>query len=119
MVSDLRYNNAMSAPNPIVARDRDHLKELVDAAMATHGDTVDLNFINVSNVTDMKALFKDSAFDGDVSRWDTRNVVDMSQMFENCPFNGDISQWNTGNATTMRMMFHGPAMGSFQGDLSN
>ncbi len=67
MVSDLRYNNAMSAPNPIVARDRDHLKELVDAAMATHGDSVDLNFINVSNVTNMKALFKDSAFIGNIT----------------------------------------------------
>lgn len=37
---------------------------------------------NVSNVEDMKELFKDAVdFDEDISNWDTSKITDMSYMF--------------------------------------
>ena len=36
---------------------------------------------DVSNVTDMRAMFQGAEFDGDISGWDVSNVKDMSGMF--------------------------------------
>ena len=33
----------------------------------------------------MSAMFYDSEFNGDISKWDVSHVRDMSNMFDNCP----------------------------------
>lgn len=71
------------------------------------GVTIDLNFLDVSKVTDMSGLFKD--FDVsphpekgwfckirlDISKWDVSNVTKMAHMFDckNVDF-GDLSKWD-------------------------
>lgn len=114
---------------PIKAIDRAHLQELTGQAIGLSGPRVDLNFIDVSDVTDFSGLFDSSQFDGcidgwdtgrattmrsmfarsrfsgDISRWDTGNVQDMQNMFMACPFNGDISEWDTSNVQNMAWMF--------------
>ena len=60
------------------------------------GKHANLNHIDVSQVTDMSALFHKLDFDGDIFLWDVSNVVDMSGMFANSSFDGDISHWNVG-----------------------
>ena len=73
----------------VVARDRSHLKSLIEEAIATNGPKCDLNFIDVSKVDDMGELFKDSQFDGDISKWNVSSVKDMCGMFRRSAFDGD------------------------------
>lgn len=66
-----------------------------------------INFWNVSNVTNMSGLFKGcNNFNQALSLWNTSNVTDMSSMFEEArDFNQNIGNWNTSNVTNMSKMF--------------
>ena len=49
-----------------------------------------------------------TAFNQDISGWDTSNVTNMSSMIQDATsFNQDISAWNTSNVTNMGSMFRG------------
>ena len=116
------------------------LRDLVYDTIHKKGPLCDLNFIDVSLITNMSQLFRDSEFNGDISQWDVSNVTNMKNMFnkskftgdisqwnvskvknmesmfESSSFNGDISQWNVSNVTNMRMLFYDS---EFKGDISN
>ena len=102
--------------NRIVARDKDHLDKIVRAVIGRKGPKCDLNYIDVSNVTDMSGLFVDSNFNGDISQWNVSNVTDMSGMFLGSNFNGNISQWDVSKVTNMTGMFE---ESKFNGDISS
>ncbi|MDG2503278.1 MAG: BspA family leucine-rich repeat surface protein, partial [Flavobacteriaceae bacterium] len=67
----------------------------------------------------MYAMFNGaSAFNGDISNWDTAAVTVMGNMFARASaFNGDISNWDTSAVTNMGAMFNGAS--AFNGDISN
>jgi hypothetical protein len=118
---------------------KEELLEIIQKKVHERGVACSLNHIDVSNVTDMGELFRDSpfignisewnmgqvvrtdwmfhgaAFNGDISRWDVSNVKNMDGMFCRSQFNGDISQWNTENVQYMFQMFISSA---FNGDIS-
>ena len=98
-----------------VVATNDNIHKLVQDAIKKNGVNCDLNFIDVSQVTDMSYLFFGSEFIGDISKWNVSNVINMSQMFEMSHFNGDISQWEVSNVTDMSRMF---ANSQFNGDIS-
>lgn len=89
----------------IIARDCAHLQELIESAIKKNGPNCDLNYIDVSNVCRMEALFKNSPFNGNIRQWNVSNVVNMKDMFCNSQFNGDISKWNVSKVTNMSGMF--------------
>jgi len=73
---------------------------------------------DVSHVTDMRELFKDTDMNIDISNWDVRNVTNMSEMFENnSTFNQDISNWDVSKVTDMSHMFQSAA--AFNQNLNN
>ena len=94
---------------------QDELLELIEYSMEQFGDECNLNWIDVSNVTNMQDMFFYSKFNGDISQWNVSNVTDMDSMFKESKFNGDISKWNVSNVTNMREMFRDSY---FNGDIS-
>ena len=74
-----------------------------------------MNWIDVSEMTDMSTLFKYTLYNGDISRWDVHNVVDMESMFMSSVFDTDISEWDVSNVRKMDYMF---AQSKFNKDIS-
>ena len=117
-----RYAAARCGKRKVVARDKKHLQKLISEAIredSRHANLhADLNFIDVSKVTDMSDLFRCSKFNGDISRWDVQNVTNMRNMFSNSKFRGarnGISNWNVSCVTDMSSMF---SNSRFDGDIS-
>ena len=82
------------------------LKDIIKQRIEQEGPEVDLNDIDVSNITDMSYLFESLDFNGDISNWDVSNVTDMSNMFFECKkFNQDISKWDVSKVNDMYGVF--------------
>ena len=75
------------------------------AATAKYGPVVSWD---VSQVTDMKELFKGcNAFNLPIGKWQVGQVTDMSSMFQGAEaFNQPIGEWQVGRVTNMRCMFN-------------
>ena len=82
------------------------LREIILKRVKEEGNKVDLNNIDVSNITDMSGVFIRTNFNGDISKWDVSKVKNMSFMFYDCTsFNSDISNWDVSNVNNMVGMF--------------
>ena len=85
-------------------KNKTQLKQLINYAFKHN--IYDLNFIDISKITDMSKLFGNVEHDFDVSSWDVSNVIDISFMFYGCHnFNCDLSKWDVSNVTNMSYMF--------------
>ena len=94
------------------------MKDIILKRIKDEGNEVDLNDIDVSEITDMSNLFERTDFNGDVSNWDVSNVKNMYGMFYKCTnFNQDISSWDVSNVTDMEGMFY--SCKNFNQDISN
>jgi hypothetical protein len=69
----------MGSSATVVAKHREHLKQLINRTINKQGPDCDLNFIDVSKVMDMNRLFAGSRFNGDISLWKVGSVKGFSQ----------------------------------------
>ena len=74
----------------------------------TSGQLVPFNNIVTTLMTDMSNMFHNAtAFNQDISSWDTSKVTNMKDMFFNAyAFNQNIGSWDTSGVTTMQNMFY-------------
>ena len=86
---------------------KEELKDIINQRIKQDGKEVDLNDIDVSNITDMSDLFYDlDKFNGNITKWNVSNVINMNGMFDNCEnFNQDISKWNVSKVVYTDEMF--------------
>ena len=97
---------------------KDELQDIIKQRIKAEGNEVNLNNIDVSNITDMFRLFEGTDFNGDISEWDVSKVTDMCGMFYYCEsFNKDISNLDVSKVTNMNDMFYGCK--SFNQNISN
>lgn len=92
---------------------------LKEAFSLAYGFDQDLSSWDTSNITNMRGTFFNATEftnKGNPLYWETQNVTDMSEMFAVTAFNADISGWNTSNVTSMAYMFYGA--GEFNVDIS-
>ena len=61
--------------------DKRTLKVLIRSCMEMYGNDCCLNWIDVSEITDMSDMFAYSKFNVDISGWDVSSVTNMSGMF--------------------------------------
>ena len=97
-------------------KSKDELRQMINDEISKNGNECSLNYIDVSEITDMSRMFAHSEFNGDISNWDVSSVKDMTGMFKESKFNGDISNWDVSNVENMERMF---AWSEFNGNISN
>ncbi len=72
---------------------------------------------DLTGVTSLAEMFRNSSFNGDISNWDVSSVTNMSAMFLGATsFNSDISGWDVSSVTNMNSMFRSAS--NFSADLS-
>ena len=98
--------------NLIVVKTAEELKLIIEESEINS----DLNYLDVSNITNMDHLFKGTKFNGDISQWDVSNVTSMKDMFMLSKFVGDISKWDVSNVKDMSGLF---AYTKYNGNISN
>ena len=115
MITVEEYNILKQYTGIYKVKERYDLKNLIMYFTQVIGTDCDLNWMDVSAITDMSDIFWCSEFNGDISKWDVSKVTTMTSMFDSSDFNGDISGWNISNVTDMRWMFYAS---KFNRDLS-
>lgn len=63
------------------------------------------NTWDVSAITDMSFLFKDSSFNDPISKWDVSHVTTMEGMFHGATEFNQALPWDTSSVTNMKEMF--------------
>ena len=115
-ITEEEYNILKTRNNIYTVQSKAKLIALIDYFVNKFGNECVLNWMDISNITDLSLLFYNSEFNGDISAWNVSNVTKMDSMFNTSSFNGDISNWNVSNVTDMSLMF---AYSDFDNDISN
>ena len=116
LITKDEYNILISFTGIYPVKDIEELKSIIGSFIANFGNECNLNWIDVSNITDFSDLFWGSTFNGDISKWDVSNATNMYGMFScSKAFQGDLSSWDVSNVTNMERMF---MQSTFNGNIS-
>ena len=90
LFKSFKKNLSIICGRRIIAKDKKHLRKIINNEIKMHGNNCDLNHIDISNINDLSELFFHSKFNGDISQWNTSSVIDMHGLFQKSQFNGNI-----------------------------
>ena len=107
ILEKLKVSVRNTIKHTLFPKTKDELKQMIEHEISKNGNECSLNHIDVSEITDMSYLFRESKFNGDISDWNVSKVTDMRKMFSRSKFNGDISDWDVSNVENMEGMFCG------------
>ena len=88
-----KYCLNKSVKTTVQPENKYELKDIIEDTIKERGNKCDLNFIDTSKITDISALFSDSEFNGDISKWNVSNVEDMECVFNRSPLKGNEPDW--------------------------
>ena len=106
-------------------KDRFELKNIIEQLIndRNNRDIIDLNDINISEITDIRDSFADMDIKKiDISKWDVSKVEYMNRMFSHCKnleSVGDLSLWDVSKVRDMTQMFYNCHNLTSVGDISN
>jgi surface protein len=98
----------------ITATDTPNLNNVVNLSSMFNGcisltDIPNVGSWDLSNITNINAMFYSSSFNGNVGSWNTSNVENFEYTFGRCLFNNSgsdsIKNWDVANAKNMGLMF--------------
>ena len=101
---------------------KSELKILIDETIqkAKDKENIDLNFVDISELTDLTRIFKQYKFKKiNIESWDVSNIKQMIQMFPSTLEQIDLSNWDVSNVETMNGMFCNCDNLKEIGDISN
>ena len=111
-------------------KNKEELHQTIVNLLKKGKDNINLNNIDISNITDLSFLFEFNYKEKrilnkknlekvtvDISKWDVSHVTNMHGMFADVEFIFDISKWDVSNVTNMEWMFDRCV--NFNSDLSN
>lgn len=86
----------------------EQLRSIIERELKVQGPDADLNFIDTSEITDMRKLFNGLYIRNiKIDQWDVSNVTNMDNMFWGCEkFKCDLSGWNVNNVDVYWGIFY-------------
>ena len=104
-------------------KDREELQQIIYHIVYEINPCADLNWIDVSKITNMNGMFHSLSFNGDISEWDVSNVEDMANMFDHCTeftgINTNLINWDVSKVKNMSSMFYTCSFNGIHNDLAN
>ena len=104
-------------------KDKAELQQIISHIVYEIEPCANLNWLDVSEITNMNGLFRDMPFNGDISDWDVSQVKDMSNMFDHCVqftgINTNLSNWDVSKVENMDGMFYTCSFNGIHNDLDN
>ena len=120
-LSYLKYNSSRLKKYQV--KDKAELQQIISYIIYEIDSCANLNWIDVSKITDMSSLFSHTPFNGDISEWDVSKVENMAYMFDNCieftGINTNLSKWDVSNVKSMTSMFNICSFNGINNDLAN
>ena len=106
----------------IVVNNKSEIKNIIEEIIeeTNNEDSINLNHVDVSNITDITRLFRSYRFKHiDISKWNVSNIVNMQYVFPETLETINLSNWDVSNVQLTVGMFYNCKNLKEIGDISN